>query len=137
MKEHVMAEQETETLAGLIRSVLDDTRELIREEIALARAEVREEVREAQTVGIAFGAAAVVALIAAAVLSIAIGGAIAYILQWPAWAGYAIISVVMLLGAYLLVRFGRRRLANLRALPTTKATIKENLEWMQSKSASR
>jgi len=57
-----MAEQDT-NIAGLVRGLLRDTRELIREEIALARAEIREEISAAQTVGIAFGSAALAALL--------------------------------------------------------------------------
>ena len=53
-----MAEYDVNSIPGLIRGLLDDTRELIREEIALARAEIREEVSAAQTVAVAFGAAA-------------------------------------------------------------------------------
>jgi integral membrane sensor domain MASE1 len=132
-----MAEYETESITGLIRSVLDDTRELIREEIALARAEIREEVTAARTVGMAFGAAAVAAFIGATLLFITIGQAIAYFLQWPTWAGYGIVTVLLLGAAFMVVQYGRRRLANVRALPKTTESVKENLAWMQSKSAGR
>jgi len=36
------------SFVGLVRGLLDDVRELIREEIALARSELREEVRRAR-----------------------------------------------------------------------------------------
>ncbi len=126
---------ETESIAGLIRSLLDDTRDLIREEIALARAEIREEIAATRTVGIAFGAAAVAAVLGATLLCIALGGAIAYFLTWPTWAGYAIMTVLLLSGAYLLVQYGRGHIGKIRALPKTTESVRENMAWMQSKSA--
>ena len=84
-----MAEHDTKTntIPGLIRSLLDDARLLIREEIALARAEIREEATAARTVGVAFSAAAVAAVLGIVLLCIAIGSGIAFLFSWPAWAG--------------------------------------------------
>src|SRR5205823_3317948 len=122
---------------GLIRGLLEDTRELIREEIALARAEIREEISAGQTVAVAFGAAAFGAFLGVVMLCITLGGAIAYFLNWPTWSGYGIVTLLLAGGAYVLVRYGRGRLAHIRALPKTSETVKENLAWMQSKSAER
>ena len=132
-----MAEHDQDSVAGLIRSVLDDTRELIREEIALARAEIREEIGAARSVGVSFGGAADAALLGATLLCITIGGAIAYFLDWPAWAGYGITALLLLGGAYALVSYGRRQLANVRALPKTTDSLKENMAWIQSRSAEK
>jgi integral membrane sensor domain MASE1 len=133
-----MADYETSaSIPELIRSLLDDTRVLIREELALAQAEIREELSTAQTVALAFGSAALAAAIGAVLLAVALGGAIAYFLNWPAWTGYAIVAVLLFAAGYFLVRLGRNRLARVRALPQTTATVKENLAWIQSKSAQR
>jgi hypothetical protein len=132
-----MADHETESVAGLVRGILDDVRDLIREELALARAEIREEIEAAKLAAAAMGGAALAAAIGAVMLFIAIGNAISYLLAWPAWAGYGIVAVLLLAGAFGLVLYGRRRLAALRALPKTTETVKENLSWMQSKSAGK
>jgi len=132
-----MAAHDNDTIAGLVGSLLADTRGLIRDELDLMRAEVREEVASARTAGIAFGAAAVVALLGVALLAVALGSALAYWLAWPVWAGYAIVSVLLLVGAYLAMLFGRKRLSHVRALPKTRASLKENLTWIRSKSAQR
>jgi hypothetical protein len=132
-----MAEYDANSIPSLIRGLLDDTRDLIREELALARAEIREEITAAQTVAVAFGAAALAGGIGAVLLCVTLGGAIAYVVHWPAWAGYGIVTVLLLAGAFALVQYGRGRLARVRALPKTTQTVKENLEWMQSKSATK
>jgi hypothetical protein len=132
-----MAVQDTESIGGLIRSVLADTRELMREELELMRAEVREDIAQVRSVGVSFGAAAVTGLLGATLLCVAVGGAIAYWAGWPAWAGYAIVAVLLLIVAFAAVSYGRRQLSDFRALTKTRATVKENLAWIQSKSAPR
>ena len=132
-----MAEHTTESIPGLVRSVLDDARELIRQELALAKAEVREEVSAAQGVAIAFTGAALLALLALILLSVALGGAIADLFNLPTWAGLGITAVVMAAGALVLMNRGKARLANVRVLPKTQASLRENMAWIQSKSSSR
>lgn len=132
-----MAEHTTESIPGLVRSVLDDARELIRQELALAKAEVREEVSAAQAVAIAFTGAALLALLAVILLSVALGGAVADLFNLPMWAGLGITAVLMAAGAYVLMNRGKARLANIRVLPRTQASLRENMAWIQSKSSSR
>ena len=45
-----MAEQNAESFRGLVQSLLEDTRDLLRAELALAKAEIREEVQLARSV---------------------------------------------------------------------------------------
>lgn len=130
-----MAEYDEHTsIPGLIKGLLDDARDLIREELQLARAEIREEMTALQTVAIAFAVAAVVGVLGAMLLSIALGGALAYLLGWPSWGGYGIVSVVFLAGGWGLCVYGRGRLGAIRAIPNTTETMKENFRWMQNKS---
>jgi MFS family permease len=132
-----MAEHTTESIPSLIRSLLSDARDLIREELALAKAELREEASAARSVAIAFAAAAVVALIGLVLLSVALGGAVADLFNLPGWAGLGIVGVVMAIVAFVLVGRGRAQLTNIRGLPRTQETLRENITWMQSKSSSR
>lgn len=132
-----MAEQSTGSIPALIRSVMDDARELIREEIALARAELREEVSAVQTVGMAFGAAALLAIIGIVLLCIALGGAIAAMFNVLPWVGYGIVALLLLAGAYLFAMRARTRLGDIRTLPKTRESLQENIQWIRNKSSSR
>ena len=127
-------EDTTASISGMIRSVLDDARELIREEIAVARAEIREEMSSAQTVGMAFGAAAIAGMTAVVLLCAAIGGAIADLFNWPTWAGLGVVAVLLSGLAFFAVRYGQGQLGNIRALPKTAATLRENMAWIHDKS---
>lgn len=132
-----MAVNDNDSIAGLLRSLLADTRELIRDELDLMRAEIHEELKSARTAGIAMGAGIFVGLLGMALLSVALGSAAAYWFSWPVWAGYGLVSLLLLVGAYIAVTYGRKRLSRIRALPKTRETMKENLSWIQSKSAPR
>jgi hypothetical protein len=132
-----MAEQAAESIPGLIRGVVNDARELIREEIALAKSELREEISAARTVATTFAAAALLALIGIVLFSIALGGAIADLFNTPAWVGYGIVAVLLGAGAYLLVSRATTALGKIRALPKTQESLRENIAWMQSRSSSR
>ena len=133
-----MAEYDRDaSTADLIRGVLHDARQLVREEIALARAEIRQEASKARNGAIAIGAAVVAASIGATLLCIALGGAVADAFGWPAWAGYGLVAVLLLVGAYVLVNFAKRSVATVRPLPQTVDSVKENMEWIQKKSGTR
>jgi fructose-specific phosphotransferase system IIC component len=133
-----MAEyDERTTIPALIRGLLDDARDLIREELQLARAEIREEISQVQSAAIAFAVAAAVGLMGAMLLSVAIGGAIAYFLRWPPWAGYGVTAILFLAAGWGLCLYGRGRVKAVRAMPETTETMKENLAWMQNKSVQR
>jgi len=131
-----MAEH-TESIPSLIRSVLNDARELIREELALAKAELREEVSAGRRVAAAFVAAALLALLGLVLLSVALGGAVADLFDLPTWAGLGIVAVIMAAAAFVVANRGRAQLANIRGLPKTQETLRENITWMQSKSSSK
>lgn len=133
-----MAEYDERTsIPGLIKGLLDDARDLIREEIQLARAEVREEISALRAVAIAFAVSAVVGLLGAMLFSVALGGALAYVLRWPAWAGDGVVALLFLAGGWGLCLYARGRLRVIRAIPNTTETMKENLAWMQNKSGQR
>lgn len=131
-----MADTEN-SIHRLIANLVHDTRELIREEIALARAEIQEQISYGQTVGIAFGAAAVAGIIGVILLCVGLANAIAYFLSWPAWAGYAIVAIVLLIIAFALMQYGRSKLKNVRGLTKTTQSMKDNLAWMQNRIAGK
>jgi hypothetical protein len=87
---------------------------------------------------VAFGGAALAGVCGLILMCVALGGAIAYMLGWPAWAGYGIVAILLLGGAYGLVKYGSSRLAALSsALPETRQTVKENVQWMRNRSVEK
>lgn len=118
---------ETDTSIGeLIRGAMMDARELIREEVALARAELRQEMSKASRAAMGFGAAAVALMAALGAFVAALSLGIAALFDWPAWAGFATVALLLAVVGAIGYASGRRAVANVQPLPRTMHTLKEN-----------
>ncbi len=127
----------TETIGGLIRGILNDLRTLVKEEIALARVELRDQAVRGRAAAMSFGIAAGALLFGVAFLLIAAATAIAELAGWPLWSGFLIVAVVLSLIGFIAVSSGRKQLRAFHAVPQeTVTTIKENSEWIAKRLSS-
>jgi uncharacterized membrane protein YqjE len=126
-----------ESTGSLIRGILNDLRTLIREEMALARVEMREQAGRARAAALSFGMAAAALAFGAIFLLVAIALGIATLLGWPAWTGFLIMALVLGIGGYVTLSSGRKQLARVHAMPEeTVTTLKENSEWIAKRLSS-
>lgn len=126
-----------ESLGSLLRGVLMDLRQLMREEVALARVEIREQAGRAKMAAASLGAAAVALLLGVIFLLTAVSIGIADLLDWPVWAGYFVVALLLSIGGLLAFAAGRRRLRSVRPMPEqTVETLKENSEWIAKRLSS-
>jgi hypothetical protein len=96
------------TLGRLIADATGDLTEIVRAEIALAKAELGRDVRNGAMAGGLFGAAGYLGLLASITAVIGIGYALTETGLRP-WAAFFIVTAVLLLVAGLLVLIGRSR----------------------------
>lgn len=114
----------------LVGDLLKDVRLLLRQEVALARAEVREEL------GRVISAAALAAIavgtlsIAGLWLLIAVTRGIATVFNWPVAAVYAGVGAVIGIIGVVLAAVAWRQVRTLRVLPKTRETLRENTPWV-------
>jgi uncharacterized membrane protein YqjE len=126
-----------DSIGGLIRGVLNDLRTLIREEIALARVELREQAGKARAAALSFGIAAAALAFGGTFLLIAIAIGIADLLHWPLWTGFLIVAVLLSLVGFFTLTSGRKQLRTFSAIPEeTVTTLKENSEWIAKRLSS-
>jgi uncharacterized membrane protein YqjE len=126
-----------ESIGSLIRGILTDVRTLIREEVALARVEIREQAGRAKAAAMSFGIAAAALAFGATFLLVAIALGIANLLGWPAWTGFLIVALLLCGGGYFTLSSGRKQLAAVHAVPEeTVTTLKENSEWIAKRLSS-
>jgi Flp pilus assembly protein TadB len=123
-----MAHESDASMSTLLRNALDDVRELFREEVALARAELRAEVSKATSAASGFGAAAAALSCAGLFLLTALALGIAIFMEWPAWSGFAIVGVVLAIAGAIMFMSSRRTLREIRGLPRTVETVKETFQ---------
>ena len=126
-----------DTLTATVGKIVDDVRELFREEVALARAEVRQEMSAFSAIALSFAVGAGAALFALSFLLLGIAQASAMLIGWPAWTGYIGMAIVLGIVAAITIQSARRRARTVSAVPEqTVATIKETKEWIQDRMSS-
>jgi len=124
-------ERARQGLQELLRSIGTDLSLLIRQQVALAKEEMRGIAAEKATGGALLAAAAVFALFVLGFASLA--GAAALDLVLPRWAALLIVAGVYLVLAVIAALIGRNALAAPATPERTKQTVKEDLEWAKRK----
>ena len=118
------------SLGELFSGMTQNLGTLLRQEVELAKTEAKEEATAAGKAAAMLVVGAVAAVLALAFLSAGLawlldnvmGSALAFALVGAAW-------VVI---AAVLVAVGRRRLSEIKTLPETKQSIKEDVEWAKA-----
>ena len=121
------------SLGELFSEMTQEMGTLFRQEVELAKTEAKEEATAAGKASVMFVVGAVAAVLALAFLSAGLawlldnvlGSALAFALVGAAW----------LLIAAVLVVVGRRRMSQIRTLPQTKQSIKEDVEWAKAQTS--
>jgi hypothetical protein len=120
-----------ETLGALFATASRDLSSLVRNEIELAKAEVRVDVKHGVKGGVMFGAAGFLGVLAIVLLSIALAqGLVA--LGLDSWLAFLIVAVLYLLIAGLLALVGKKALAKVRPPERTLRTSKETAAFLKS-----
>jgi hypothetical protein len=88
------------SIADVIKSAIRDAQDLVRSEVALAKAEVRQEVRRVSVGAGLLAGAALAAVIAVIFLMTTIALAIADLLDWPVWSGFGMVTVLVAIAAW-------------------------------------
>jgi uncharacterized membrane protein YqjE len=121
----------TQSTAELVKQLSRQASALLRQEIELAKTEMREKAVDASTGAAAFTAAAIAALLAlgalTAFLILALDGAM------PAWAAALCVTALWAVIAAALAVYARERLREVGTPVPEKTveTLKEDMEWLR------
>jgi len=123
--------QADESLGTLLGNVTSDISRLFQQEMALARAELKQEATKAARAGSMLGGAAIAGLMVMVLVSFAIVFALAEVMP-PGWAAL-IVAVVWAIVGGALYSTGRSRLRQVSPVPKqTVETVKEDVKWLQN-----
>jgi uncharacterized membrane protein YqjE len=116
-------------LGELIGRVTGDVSQLFRQELELAKAEIKEEVAQAGKGAGLMSGAWVAAVFALLLFSLAAAWGLAEPLD--RWGAFLVVAGVWLLIALVLFKAGRRQLAQAKPFPPQKTveTLKEDVQW--------
>ena len=125
-------------IATVVVELLGDVRALIRQEVTLARHEVQYEISKIVKSVLWFGIAAALGMIGLFVIAAACVLILFEYTGLPAWACAAIVSVILLGGAWGLAMAGRGvarsvHLAPLRTIRTLTDDVKWMAEWVRTR----
>lgn len=120
------------SLAELISRLTSESSTLFRQELQLAKAELRQEIRKAGKAGGMFGGAAVTGFLAVLLLSFAAAWGLGDVMEQP-WLGFLIVGVIWAIVAGVLAMQGKSAAEDVDAsLPETTESIKEDVQWAKN-----
>lgn len=119
-----LREKDTKSLLG---ELVEEGRQLVREEVRLAKSELKDDVAQLGTGAGLFGAAGVVGLLALMSLTAAIIAALSLVM--PVWGAAAIVGILLAGVAVVLGLAGKSTIASVRVLDETMESVKEDKEW--------
>lgn len=125
------------SIAQLLGGIVTDAQDLVRQEIALARQEVREELGQAKDAGIKLAVAGVILAIGGLLLVLMLAQGLADLFDWPNWAGYGLVGAVLAIVGGILFSSAQRQLKQVKPVPEQAVeTLKENVEWIKDRTTS-
>ena len=123
------------SLGELLGEVSRDLSTLIRQEMELAKAEIRQTATRAGNGAGLLGGAGYAALMAVFFLSVALWWALGYLVG-NAWSA-VIVAIIWAIVALILYLVGRRQLETVKGVPQTVATVKEIPETLKPNGENR
>ena len=123
------------SLGELLGEVSRDLSTLIRQEMELAKAEIRQTATRAGKGAGLLGGAGYAALMAVFFLSVALWWALGYVVG-NAWSA-VIVAIIWAIVALILYLVGRRQLETVKGVPQTVATVKEIPETLKPNGENR
>jgi hypothetical protein len=137
----VHAPPEEASMTGLLRGIINDVGNLIRQEIRFARTEIKSDARATLRAGVVLALGAGTAALGV----ILVAFMLVYLLHWlslpagtaepgiPLWGCYGIVAAVFLVVGAGLCFMGKKTLDHNNPLPDqTAQSVKENVEWIMN-----
>ena len=120
------------TMTALVSGIVNDTQELLKQQMALIHSEIREDMRKTKEAVLRLALGLGVVVIGSLLLVLALPWLLTWI--WPdlhIWAAYAIVGGVLVgIGGTLLL-LATRRLSSFNPLPDQSyQALKENMRWI-------
>ncbi|GAB3648001.1 hypothetical protein GCM10028833_12880 [Glycomyces tarimensis] len=120
--------RDEQSIGQLVSEAARDVSDLLRKEVELAKAELREEATKASKAGAKLGAASVIGYLALLLASFAIAWGLAEVM--PAGWAFLIVAVVYAIVATVLFINGRKQFRKISPMPRqTVETLKEDATW--------
>ena len=125
------------TLGQLVSGLVNDTKLLLSQELALAKHEIHEEIRKTKNAAVCLGAGGAIAAIGGLLLIAMLVHLLRALTDWPLWVCYGVVGAVFAIGGAALLYRGKQQMSQIDMVPQqTIETMKENVKWIKQKANS-
>jgi hypothetical protein len=122
------------TLAQLFGGFVSDARELLCQEVALAKREVHAELHKTKMAMVSLSLGLGLAALGGMLLIVMLVHLINTVSELPLWSGYGKVGGVCILSGGMLLYLGKHTITHIDMLPQqTVETMKENVKWIKEK----
>lgn len=129
--ETVSPPAEGQSVTGLVSGIISDTQELVKQQVALVRAEIKADFRRTVNAAVLLAVGALVMVPAAFLLCNMFVYMLVELAGLSVWASYGIVGGVFAVLGVALVLVGLQRFRSFNPLPDQSVeAIKENVRWM-------
>jgi Putative Actinobacterial Holin-X, holin superfamily III len=139
MTNEVQPPPEEASMTSLMRGIINDLSDLIRQEVRFARTEIKTDLRKTREAATVLALGAGTAVLGVLLLALML----VFLLHWlsspagtdpgaiPLWGCFGIVSAVLLVAGGVLSWLGYKRFESFNPLPDeTARSVKENVEWI-------
>jgi hypothetical protein len=124
------AELRAQPTRHLLHSAFSDARELVKDEIALAKAELRADLKAELGMVKGLAVSALIALCVLNLLLVAVVLALAHVM--PGWGAALVVGLVLTVGAAIIAALAWRKRVT-TPLERTRRTLRDDLHWMKER----
>lgn len=122
--------QPDKSLSDLLGDFTTEITGLLRQEVELAKVELKEEASHAGKAAGSFAGAGLGGWMAVLFLSLALAWLLDQAMNTAL--AFAIVGVIWAIAALVLLKTGKKQMAAVKPLPTTMQTVKEDMQWLKA-----
>ena len=124
------------SLAALLGGILNNAKDLLRQELTLATLEGHDELGQIKTAALLLGIGGGVAAVGGILLSVMLVHVLAAYTDIPLWGCYGIVGSVFCVLGWVLLASGKYKIEEIDVMPQTVETMKENTQWLREQMTS-
>jgi Putative Actinobacterial Holin-X, holin superfamily III len=124
------------SLAALLGGIMKDAKDLLVQELTLAKLEGQDEVRQIKTAALSLGIGVGVAAVGGILLSVMLVHVLTAYTDIPLWGCYGIVGSVFGVLGWVLLASGKHKIEEIDVMPQTVETMKENAQWLREQMTS-
>jgi amino acid permease len=120
---------DTASLTGLVTGIVNDAQELLQQQLALFRSEIKQDLSRSKEMASSFVVGGVLGLVAAGLLTFMLVYLVEYFTKWHLAGCFALVGGITAAVAGFFIWRAVSKLERFKPLDQTTEAIQENLEW--------